>query len=186
MWRWARQRTCRLSKFGERNWTARTDLFSFGLVLYEMATGQQAFSGETAAVLHEAILNRTPAPARDLNPELPVRLEKIINKALEKDRELRYQSAAQMGADLGSLRRETEPRRSRARGLLAVAGSSLCCLVVGAVLWFTNRQPSSQAGLPELKQRQLTTNSSENAVTERRHFSRRQIPGLCRHGWDSR
>ena len=144
---------------------ARTDLFSFGLVLYEMATGQQAFSGETAAVLHEAILKRTPASARDLNPELPVGLEKIINKALQKDRELRYQSAAQMGADLGSLRRETEPRRSRARGLLAVAALFALFLVVGAVLWFMNRQPSSQDGLPELKQRQLTTNSSENAVT---------------------
>jgi eukaryotic-like serine/threonine-protein kinase len=143
---------------------ARTDLFSFGLVLYEMATGQQAFSGETAAVLHESILNCTPAPARDLNPELPVRLEQIINKALQKDRELRYQSAAQMSTDLDSLKRETEPRRPGNRWLLAVAGLLALFLVVGTTLWFMNRQPSSQVGLPELRQRQLTTNSSENAV----------------------
>ena len=143
---------------------ARTDLFSFGLVLYEMATGQQAFSGETAAILHEAILNRTPAPARESNPELPVRLEQTINKALQKDRDLRYQSAAQMSADLESLRRETEPRRPSTRWLLAVAGFLAFVLVTGASLWFANRQPSSQAGLPELRQRQLTANTNENAV----------------------
>src|ERR1700690_3829382 len=102
---------------------ARTDLFSFGLVLYEMATGQQAFSGETAAVLHDAILNRTPTPARDLNPELPVRLEQIINNVLEKDRELRYQSATQMSTDLESLRRKTDSAPHRFRWLLAAAGS---------------------------------------------------------------
>jgi DNA-binding winged helix-turn-helix (wHTH) protein/aminoglycoside phosphotransferase (APT) family kinase protein len=112
---------------------ARTDLFSFGLVLYEMATGQQAFSGETAAVLHEAILNRTPAPARKLKPELPSRLEEIINKSLEQDRELRYQSATQMHRDLESQRRETESRRSRVRGLLAVVALLALFLVVIAV-----------------------------------------------------
>jgi serine/threonine protein kinase/DNA-binding winged helix-turn-helix (wHTH) protein/tetratricopeptide (TPR) repeat protein len=79
---------------------ARTDLFSFGLVLYEMATGQQAFSGETAAVLRDAILNRTPAPAADLNPELPMKLVKIIGRALQKDRDQRYQAASEMRRDL--------------------------------------------------------------------------------------
>jgi eukaryotic-like serine/threonine-protein kinase len=143
---------------------ARTDLFSFGLVLYEMATGQQAFSGETAAVLHEAILNRMPAPARDSNPELPVGLEQIINKALKKDREQRYQSAAQMGTDLESLKRETEPMRRGARWPLVAAGVFAMFLAVGATLLFKNRQPSVQAELPELRQRQLTSNSSENAV----------------------
>jgi serine/threonine protein kinase len=141
---------------------SRTDLFSFGLVLYEMATGQQAFSGETAAVLHEAILKRTPAPIRDLNPQLPVRLEQIINKALQKDRELRYQSAAQVSADLESLRSRTELRRPGIRLLSAVAGV-LALLLLAGTLWF-NRHPSSQAGLPELRQRQLTANPSENAV----------------------
>ena len=79
---------------------ARTDIFSFGLVLYEMATGQRAFSGETAAVVHEAIVNDTAVPVRELNPTLPAKLVTVIDKALEKDREQRYQSAAKMRADL--------------------------------------------------------------------------------------
>src|SRR5207253_9502863 len=74
---------------------ARTDLFSFGLVLYEMATGQQAFSGETAPILHDAILNHAPTPVRELNPGIPLKLAEIINHALEKDRDARYQSASE-------------------------------------------------------------------------------------------
>src|ERR1700688_797198 len=91
---------------------ARTDLFSFGAVLYEMATGRMAFFGNTAAVIHDGILNRTPTPVRHANPNLPPELERIVNKALEKDRKLRYQNASDIGADLQRLKRDTESARA--------------------------------------------------------------------------
>src|SRR5450755_1909380 len=99
----------------------RTDIFSFGLVLYEMATGKQTFSGNSSAEIFDAILNRTPVAPVRLNPAVPADLERIINKALEKDRNLRYQHASELRTDLQRLKRDTDTGRVSAASSGAVA-----------------------------------------------------------------
>ncbi len=119
---------------------ARTDIFSFGLVLYEMTTGQRAFTGETAAVVHDAIVKNTPRPLRELNSMLPAKLVSVIDKALEKEREKRYQSAAEMRPDLEDLaERKTGfelPQRWRLYGVTALA---VVVAVGGLLHWRANR-----------------------------------------------
>jgi serine/threonine protein kinase/Flp pilus assembly protein TadD len=110
---------------------SRTDLFSFGAVLYEMATGKPAFGGNSAGAIFDAILHKAQTPARDLNSEVPAKLEEIIDKALEKDRELRCQSASEMKADLRRLRRDRDSGR-RAGAAARAAEKSV------AVLYFEN------------------------------------------------
>ena len=133
---------------------ARTDLFSFGAVLYEMASGRMAFPGNTAAVIHDAILNRTPPPLTQVNPNLAPELERIVNKALEKDRKLRYQSAADIRTDLQRLKRDTESARIPAatsttvgrrvwqridRKVIVPATLVVASLAVGSYFYFQHR-----------------------------------------------
>jgi serine/threonine protein kinase len=156
----------------------RTDLFSFGLVLYEMATGHRAFSGNTSGVVIDAILHRQVVPPRSLNPRLPGKLEEIIDKALEKDRKLRYQTASDMKADLQRLRRDTESSRTvtmpavpvaqaRPRRRLWPAAAAVAALLLVAVVaglhfgWFEISKP---AAAPEIQRRQLTANPQGDPV----------------------
>jgi Tol biopolymer transport system component len=147
---------------------ARTDLFSFGVVLYEMATGQRPFQGDTTALTFDAILNKSPAPASQLRPELSPELDLIINKALEKDREVRCQTAAELCADFRRLNRgkavpaprATRVRRTiRRRLVFAALGVALAAGV--GLAWFLARAPER----PQLlKQRRLTANPEDLAV----------------------
>src|SRR5215470_14507187 len=124
----------------------RTDIFSIGLLLYEMATGRQAFPGNTGGVIIEAILTRPPAPVRSLNPEIPPRLEEIINKALSKSRDQRYQTAAEICADLKQLKRNIDSGqttatttlmlpRPRSRSWIVASGAVVATLALLAAGW---------------------------------------------------
>jgi eukaryotic-like serine/threonine-protein kinase len=139
---------------------ARSDLFSFGEVLYEMATGAPAFAGSTPAVIFEGILTKQPIPASHVNANVPAELDRIISKALEKDRETRYQSAAELRADLKRLKRETDTgytlagatgaagatnatnRRSRKRMLLVGAPVVTLAVIGGAIMWQSQQTPA--------------------------------------------
>ena len=157
----------------------RTDLFSFGAVLYEMATGRMAFPGTTIALVHDGILNRTPSSVTRVNPQRPPKLDEIISKALEKDRKLRYQHASDVRTDLQRLRRDSELHKAETSGtaihrlsrkkvsipaavvvfFMAAAGLS-----VGIFFWTAKRQQAAPLDVPALKLQQVTTNSAENPV----------------------
>jgi eukaryotic-like serine/threonine-protein kinase len=134
---------------------ARTDVFSFGLVLYEMATGQQPFRGESEATIYEAIMNREPVPPAKVNREVPVKLEEIIQKALEKDRDLRYQSAAELQAELQDLKRDSESgpvgtsaRKKRVQSgkrlTRYVSATALMALALAGGLYYRSHQKSKR------------------------------------------
>ena len=110
----------------------RTDIFSFGLVLYEAAAGRRAFTGQTAPIVHNAILQETPVSVHNLNPAIPRRLEAVITKALEKDRTQRYQSCAEMRADIERVKKEMQPARRQLRIWLS---ASTLLVLLGLVIW---------------------------------------------------
>jgi serine/threonine protein kinase len=161
---------------------ARTDLFSFGLVLYEMATGRLAFSGSTSALIFDSILHKAPTSPVRLNPDLPLELERIIDKALEKDREVRCQSAAELRADLRRLKRDTDSGRAgtavlgghrdleqtapsissrRKRWILGLAAALVTILAATTISLFVSRRPRHER---EIVQQRLTANPSDDPV----------------------
>ena len=137
----------------------RTDLFSFGVVLYEMATGTLPFRGDTSGAIFDSVLHKTPTPPLRVNPDLPAKLEDILNKALEKDRDVRYQSARDLRADLKRLKRDTESQRVPAiasegfrvsHKLLYVALSLFVVVaLVSAIGWWKGSRDRSKSSLPD-------------------------------------
>ncbi len=160
---------------------ARSDLFSFGAVLYEMASGRPPFAGSTSAIIFEAILNRQPTPPSRLNPELPMRADEIIGKAIEKDRDLRYQTAADIRTDLKRLRRDTSSSSSVAASVApgtswalwmrshlraVVAGIAGIAILVVLALWLP-----APSGIPKVAN-----------YTQLTHDSQRKFPPLLSDG----
>ena len=156
---------------------ARSDIFSLGAVLYEMATGQPAFPGKTSAVIFKAILDEQPAPISRSNPLVPVQLDEIVGKALEKDRDLRYQSAAELRTDLKRLKRDTEssrqmPAHARAKARTASPSSHVrwvaiivaLLAVVGLAGGLWKYRPASEVKPRQIVERQLTANPDDNPV----------------------
>jgi eukaryotic-like serine/threonine-protein kinase len=156
---------------------SRTDLFSFGTVLYEMATGRMAFPGNTPGVIHDGILNRTPIPASPIDQSLPPKLNEIISKTLDKDRRMRYQSAAEIHTDLQRLKRDTDsaprpeatarlPGPQKSRLLLTRVLQTASIVLTIAALILTIRALSKRGRVPKenLKVTQLTAESGENFI----------------------
>src|SRR5438105_11456110 len=157
---------------------ARTDLFSFGVVLYEMCTGTLPFRGDTSGVIFDGILNRVPTEPVRLNPAIPPKLEEIISNALEKDRETRCQSAAELRADLKRLKRDTESGRTGTQTAAALPAvpfatrkwrmllPALAALVVVGLggAWFALHHESPKTPAQLATPQRLTSNSTENAI----------------------
>jgi eukaryotic-like serine/threonine-protein kinase len=121
---------------------ARTDLYSFGAVLYEMATGEVAFQGSSSGVVFEAILNRMPPPVSEVNPSIPAKLEEVISKSLEKDRDMRYQTAAELRGDLKRIKRDLDSSRVRAS---SAASAALSSSTVGKATTPTSEPPKGKS-----------------------------------------
>ena len=152
---------------------ARTDLFSLGAVLYEMATGTVPFRGKGSGDMFDEILHKTPTAAVRLNPDVPVELERIIHKALEKDRDLRYQHASEMRADLRRLKRETESSRVGTETASAASAAdrfprkvayAVLTIVLLLALGYRGLRILKDPGKKSATERQLTFNSSENRI----------------------
>ena len=141
----------------------RTDLFSFGLVLYEMAAGCRAFSGETDVQLRAAILGETPKGVREHNPQIPEKLERIVTRVLAKSREDRYQTPTEIRADLQAVLEEVQAA-SPNHAAIVWAATAILAVTAGSA-WYVTRRPTVGPLAGKWRQRQLTVNSSENPLT---------------------